>query len=88
MVGEQIGLDEGAIFASLSDSVWFQETIKYRHNKDGLVTSQKTNRLNITGSLLLLLVTAAGIGVALDQIDEIKDAVDLRGLIAKIVWPF
>ena len=86
--GGAIGLDEGAIFSSLQDPVWKKTTIKYRHNKDGLVTSETTTTFCLTGSMVLLMVTIGGVTMALDAIDEIRDEVSFRGVISKIVWPF
>ena len=72
----------------LQDPVWKKTTIKYRHNKDGLVTSETTTTFSLTGSMILLMVTIGGVTMALDAIDEIRDEVSFRGVISKIVWPF
>lgn len=61
MVGEQIGFDEGGVFQALSDPVFTRTTTKYRHNKDGLVTSEITTVINLTGAHIL----AAALGPAL-----------------------
>lgn len=61
MVGEQIGFDEGGVLEALRDPVYTRTETKYRHNKDGLVTSEITTVTNVTGAHLV----AASLGPAL-----------------------
>lgn len=61
MVGEQIGFDEGGVLEALRDPVFTKTVTKYRHNKEGLVTSETVTVVNITGAHIV----AASLGPAL-----------------------
>ena len=61
MVGEQIGFDEGGVLEALRDPVYTHTETKYRHNKAGLVTSEITTVVNVTGAHIV----AASLGPAL-----------------------
>jgi len=60
--GGAIGLDEGAIFEALSKPLYTKTVVKYRHNKQGLVTSETTKTWSVSSADIL---AAAGGGALL-----------------------
>lgn len=85
MVGEQIGFDEGGVFESLRDPVWsirVTET-KYRHNKDGLVTSETVTETfkQVTGTHILAAALGPALLALIAKIGDLEDD-QVAGLIA------
>jgi hypothetical protein len=81
LVAEQLGFDEGGVFESLRDPVFSQvKTVtKFRHNKEGLVTSEITTvtKMQLTGSQALAIAVGPPLVALLAGRPIMKGAGDL-----------
>lgn len=95
-VPSSIGFDEGGVLEALRDPVYYKKTTvtKYRHNKDGKVTSQTVTETmkQITGAQAVALMMGpsflALFFLTKDLADDAKAAlVSAIPVIAPFVWP-